>query len=460
VPYHQLRGLFAAGVAAAVLCSVPALGADMPVKAPAPPVAAFIWAGLYAGVHAGYGWGTYDHLDADFVGNPTANFDPKGGFGGVQIGSNSLITQNWLLGSEVDFSGGDIRGSGFDTVAPPITNRVSDKVDFFGTARVRLGYVVDRALIYGTGGVAWAHANGKEQGLLTNTIANEHYVGWAAGGGIEYAFDPRWSLKLEYLYSDLGVRREATAFGGGGNFNHTDLTLSTVKLGLNYHVGDPVASSNSTVAMPLKAAPAPRFSWNGSYVGAHAGFAWSQFDGVQSNGFAVPPFFVESLRPRGWFGGFQAGYNWQFAPTWVFGIETDNSFVSLKASGIATAPGGVAPAMVKVDDLGTIRARLGYALDRSLIYSTGGLAYAHQRSLINPFGTLIGADIYDVGWTAGGGLEYAFDPRWSAKVEYLYADLGGQSTQEGAFDHTSLKIQTVKLGLNYKFDLGELLRGR
>jgi len=289
-------------------------------------------------------------------------------------------------------------------------------------------------------------------------------VGWALGGGFEYAVDPRWSVKLEYLYSDLGHHMESTFFGGGSPFNTADLKLSTVKLGLNYRLGGAVAP-NTSAEMPLKAA-APRFSWTGSYIGVHAGYARSQFDGSQTIGFAVvPPSVSESLRAKGWLAGFQTGYNWQFAPNWVFGLETDSSFGKLRTNGNGIVPGGgIFPTSLTVDDLGTVRGRLGYALDRTLLYATGGLALAHQREVVTTgigVGS-IGTDIRDIGWTAGGGLEYAIDPKWSARVEYLYMDLGGQlsRTNAPATDQTSLKIQEVKLGLNYKFNLGDLLRGR
>jgi len=445
------------GTALFVLSATAAWAADMPMKAPVYKAAApFSWEGFYVGAHAGYGGGSYDHVEGDFVGSPTAHFDPKGWFGGVQIGKNSLIAPNWLLGSEVDLSGGDINGSGLNTASV----RISDRIDFLGSARVRFGYVIDRTLVYATGGAAWAHAKGSAVGPLGSSFSAENYVGWAAGGGIEYAFDPRWSVKLEYIYSDLGHHREATFFAGGSPPNTADLKLSTVKLGLNYRLGDNAPSR--TIGMPVKAAPAPRSWWDGSYVGLYAGYGSDQFASVQTVGFAVvPPSASTNLRVKGWLGGFQTGYNWQFAPTWVFGLETDAAFTSWRATGNETAPGGfIFPTNLKLEGFSTVRARLGYALDRTLLYATGGLAYVHQREVVTTgIGTgSIGNDIHDIGWTVGGGLEYAIDRKWSAKIEYLYADLGGQSTTTNApaADRTSLKVQTVRVGLNYKFEWSDL----
>jgi outer membrane immunogenic protein len=159
-------------------------------------------------------------------------------------------------------------------------------------------------------------------------------------------------------------------------------------------------------------------------------------------------------------GGLQTGDNWQFAPSWVFGVETDNSFGDLKKSGLAS--GGLASS-VKIDDFGTIRARLGYTIDRVMLYATGGLAYGRERVIVATVGPTT-TKLYDIGWTIGGGLEYGFAPGWSAKVEYLYADLGGSRNAHAAGAAlssmtTDLTTNVVRAGLNYKFDLADFLRG-
>jgi outer membrane immunogenic protein len=431
--------LLSAGVASAT---------DMPMKAPVYRAAApFSWEGLYAGVHAGYGWGDYKVVDTFF--GPTATLHPSGGLGGFQIGYNVYLAPNWVLGSEVDFSFADIKANGIASLlAAPVTT----KIDFLGTARARLGYAMDRTLLYVTAGMAWAHVKTNETipvGVIGTVFAPDTYhVGWALGGGLEYAFDPRWSVKVEYLYADLGSYNNA-AFGFPRS---AELTLSTVKAGLNYRFGDPAPSAS---ALPVKARPMA-WSWNGSYIGANAGYARGDFHAIDN----VFPGFVADLHPSGWFGGFQTGYNWQFAPNWLFGIETDDSFSGIKQSGFAV-PGPLA-AKVKIDGFDTIRARLGYVMDRSLVYGTGGFALAHVK--FNVTGLSTWKD-YQGGWTIGGGWEYAIDAKWSAKIEYLYADFGRNSDVSGSAGgpisrSTALTMNTVKAGLNYKFDLGELLRGR
>jgi outer membrane immunogenic protein len=96
--------------------------------------------------------------------------------------------------------------------------------------------------------------------------------------------------------------------------------------------------------------------------------------------------------------------------------------------------------------LGTVRGRLGYAIDRFMPYVTGGLAVGDIKNNISGIGS---ASDTKAGWTVGGGLEYAFNGPWSAKVEYLYVDLG----RGGAIAGSDAKFQTniVRAGLNYRF---------
>lgn len=169
------------------------------------------------------------------------------------------------------------------------------------------------------------------------------------------------------------------------------------------------------------AAPAPVFSWTGFYVGGNAGYGWGTAD--------------YSDDTDGFLGGVQAGYNWQVGQV-VFGLETD-----IQASNIESPN-------FTLDYFGTIRARLGFAMDQFLVYGTGGFAY--------------GSGSYEVlgltnsqtqtGWTIGAGGEYAFAPNWSARVEYLYVDLGSQNfdTITGPVD-VGTDANIVRLGVNYRF---------
>lgn len=431
------KSLIAAFLGATFL-SAAAFAADMPPAMPYKAAPAYSWSGFYAGIHGGYGWGDNDVFDTALGAGAVYPLRPRGGFGGLQIGYNSQFAPNWLIGGEIDSSWGDISDTRIDPAFPG-TGR--GKFDYFGSARTRFGYVQDRSLLYITGGVAWAHDKFTDVfagAAVTN--ASHYLVGWTLGGGWEYAFDPRWSFKIEYLYASFNDNIDRS----GGGFNRSfDANLSTVRAGLNYRFGD---TSSSAGYMPVKAA-APRSSWNGGYLGVHGGYGWGDYRAI-SHGGPLP-----SIDPDGGFGGFQSGANWQFAPNWLFGLETDGSFGDLKGSNNA---GNIF--RTKIDGFGTARARFGYVANDTLWYVTAGGAYAREKSVA--FATPSKEDHF--GWTVGGGVEWKFAPEWSAKLEYLYADLG-----ENKFDdpvalvtrRTDLTVNTVRIGLNYYGPVIERLFG-
>src|SRR5262249_36560773 len=150
-------------------------------------------------------------------------------------------------------------------------------------------------------------------------------------------------------------------FGEGPNESRKP-TLNIVRVGLNYKFGG-AASANY---MPVKAA-APQSSWHGSYIGLHGGYGWAGYDRFASGN-------TYSLKPDGWFGGIQGGYNWVYAPNMLFGFEIDSAWGDLKKS--QSTP---IPANTKIDDLGTARFRLGYIAGDMLYYGTAGAAYAQEK---------------------------------------------------------------------------------
>jgi outer membrane immunogenic protein len=448
-----MKPLFVFAIAATAYSGGAALAADMPVKAPVAPAAPFDWAGLYVGVNAGYGWGSSNSSDATFAGTPMASISPQGGFGGVQAGYNSLLTPHWLLGTEFDFDWGGINGSALafrnNGVAPKVD---SISVQSFGTIRERVGYVMDRSLIYATAGAAWAHGNWSTAGgpeAIPGSIGDDH-VGWTAGVGYEYAFAPRWSAKVEYLYADLG-RWQVTEDIVGGGLRTVDLKLNTIKLGLNYRLDDAPAA---TAPMLVKAPAAPS-SLAGTYIGANVGYGWGTYN-LSNNVFGgnqlVDPV---KMSPNGVLGGFQGGYNWLVTPTWLVGVESDFDFGGLNASG-ASEQLDLA-SNVRIDDFATVRGRVGYVAGPALFYATGGFAYAHENGFVATQAPTT-TNFYELGWTAGAGVEYMFAPRWSAKLEYLHASFDSTLSNAADFDVvTKPTVNTVRAGINYKFDWTKIL---
>jgi outer membrane immunogenic protein len=439
-------------LAAMTVIATAARGADLPVAThayKAPAVVPFSWAGIHIGAHGGYGWGTDTSSFAGF--GVSSSLEPKGAFGGGQIGYDTYLTGNWLIGYELDLSGGDIRASG--PSLPATAFSATSKSDYFGTARARLGYPFDHWLLYATGGSAWAH-NIFDEIAISGAGAghdlfgrNQFYLGWTAGAGVEYAFDPNWSVKVEYLYADLSKEKD-TVFGLGERT--TELTLNMVRLGVNYRFDGSAGGAPGASAYPLKAPPQAVISpWSGAYLGVHGGYGWGQANVVNGEIPAVPA-ETSNLAPSGGFGGTQTGYNWQFAPSWMFGLESETSYGSLSQNGLSS-PNGF-PVNTKVDWFGSERARLGFlATPGVLLYGTGGLSWAHVKFNDTGLGTDIGSvDQYRIGWTGGGGLEWAFTPQWSAKVEYQYSNLGTyQDTFAIAQKTASLTLNTVRVGVDY-----------
>ncbi len=179
------------------------------------------------------------------------------------------------------------------------------------------------------------------------------------------------------------------------------------------------------------------YNWTGFYAGAVAGYGWgtSNWDGTGIN-----------TSPKGWNLGGTLGYNLQTGSI-VWGLETDLAWSNVKGSSSA---GGLT-FTTENGWLGTARGRVGYAFDRFLPYFTGGLAYGNVKAKVDPVG--LSASKTKLGWTVGGGLEYAFMGNWTAKAEYLYVDLGRFDTgfAAPAVANVNFHEHQVRVGLNYKF---------
>ena len=217
---------------AALLLTVAAgSAADLPArpvyKAPMA-VPAFSWTGIYIGGNVGYGWGrTRGTAATSAAGGQPGQFDLDGIVGGGQIGANYQIA-NWVLGVEVDYQGASIDGSG---TGGAFTD--SAKIERFGTARGRIGYAWDRWMVYGTGGYAFGARTNYTFVTPALGSGSRDLDGWVAGGGIEYAFAPNWSAKVEYLHLDLD-RKSFGSLGCAPAACTVGAELDTVRFGINY----------------------------------------------------------------------------------------------------------------------------------------------------------------------------------------------------------------------------------
>lgn len=214
--------------------------------------------------------------------------------------------------------------------------------------------------------------------------------------------------------------------------------------------------------------PAAIYSWTGFYVGINGGIGGDQFKyPLVASGGNVAVSGEADTHSMGGFGGGQIGYNWQFAPTWVAGLEADIQGGDIDGTvGIDAAfPGGSLSASggSKLDWFGTVRGRIGYLVTpAALLYATGGWAYGHVKTSLDfsvPGLSYSFSEDHDKsGWTVGAGLEYAFNPTWSFKAEYQYIDLGEDNVFNGTLlPGASLSVDekttvhTFKVGINYKF---------
>jgi len=278
---------------AASLLATGALAADLPAKvytkAPVVPPVIYDWNGFYVGGNVGYSWGR-ERDDGNLTGTQTVQIfrtagpnlisttvtpigpvalvgrsNVNGVIGGGQAGYN-WQRQNWLVGIEADLQASDERSNGaICTVAgcPPgsLLFDTSYRLDWFGTLRGRVGFLpTQQLLLYATGGLAYGHIAANEPTVPLSW--GDTRAGWTVGVGGEVALDRHWSIKLEYLYMDLGrfgnASATATAVTNQLNtplvgFNTLTTTTATaafstrftdniVRAGVNYRFGDPVVA--------------------------------------------------------------------------------------------------------------------------------------------------------------------------------------------------------------------------
>ena len=245
-----------------------------------------------------------------------------------------------------------------------------------------------------------------------------------------------------------------------------------------------------TKAPPVQAAPvSPIYNWTGFYIGGNVGYGWSHRDftntitatlgDVQRSGSNSG-----SDNGRGWLGGGQLGFNYQFLGNWVAGVEADIDAAHITSSnsacltGAATAVCGTRNNDIK--DFGTVRGRLGYAFNNVLVYGTGGWAWDHGNdttqitcvglgcpgaSVLPRSPAPVSFDVHPSGWAAGGGVEWAFLPNWTLRAEYLHLQFDGITEDRSVQGvvvpvlinthvSSSVGVDLVRVGVNYLFNSG------
>jgi outer membrane immunogenic protein len=166
--------------------------------------------------------------------NTPRNLDPTGYFAGGQVGCNWQWQPQWVFGVEADLAGANISETKSFTGGGQPT--IEEKIDRLATIRARAGFVSGQNLLYVTGGWGWADTSRHVRlaGLGGNPFQtqSESFDGWVLGAGLEHMIAQNWTVKLEYLYYDLGSGTYAFTIGTGPN--KVDLSLHTIKFGVNY----------------------------------------------------------------------------------------------------------------------------------------------------------------------------------------------------------------------------------
>ncbi|MBN9585374.1 MAG: hypothetical protein BGN84_08375 [Afipia sp. 62-7] len=226
------------------------------VKAPAATARTHNWTGCYAGGHVGAGWSKTNVTDVPGVMSVNGAFDIEGDtsvLGGVQLGCDYQFANAWVVGLAGDFSGTNIKGTVDDPFfgnKNPGPAQIHTRTDWLASLSGRVGYAWDNVLLYGKGGVGFAHdryslSNFTATGggfcqsggfVACNPAGSFNRVGWVAGAGIEWAFASNWSAFIEYVH--YGFDQKTLSISDPNAVGPTPLRvrqdIDVVKVGVNY----------------------------------------------------------------------------------------------------------------------------------------------------------------------------------------------------------------------------------
>ena len=384
--------------------------ADMPTKMPikAPPLVGYAWDGFYVGGYVGTA------LSQNTGGTPTGG-NPAGsrtgGFqfndlnftGGVTAGYNWTLAPHWLVGLEGDV-GYLALYQNFKEYNDVI--QAGTKADWYGTARVRAGYLTGPSLLYLTGGVAFVRMTDTIGGDAISIDATRSQVtklGWVAGAGIETKLSRSWSVKTEYLFIDTGTHSFGSDIFGVGvapgsgplvATDYKDHTYHIIKTGLNYNFGGGGAGEG----IPFLTAPMlpSDHSWGGLYAGLNAGGGISNTHAVSQD---TPSRGVAEVNGAQFNGGAQIGYNYMITPRYFVGVEGDFGYLGMRA-GFRDWFDLTADFTQNTSWYGTARGRIGVSNGPALLYFTGGAAWVRIE---DGFARASAISTGDLAWRTASG---------------------------------------------------------
>ena len=323
----------------------------MPVKAPwqVPVVQAYDWTGLYVGGHSGYAggrsnWSSPPGLSSSLGLFQSSDIFTGSGsyFGGLQIGYDYMLPSRVVLGAQLDasfpgFPRNDISLGGISIFSTPEIGLASysENVLHSGTLRARVGYAPANWLVYATGGFAWTYDQLTLTQLADDTTIDSPFLwrlGWAAGGGIEYAFAPNWTANVEYLFTKYG--NSSVMFPNAGLQFTSDFSLQQVRAGLNYRFGGGGTNANGgSTGLPTPAMDLVNFHGQSTFV-------WQGYPAIRSpytGPFSLPG---SGLGRETFDTTLYAGIRlWQGAELWI-SPEIDQGFGFADTHGAAGFPSG------------------------------------------------------------------------------------------------------------------------
>ena len=335
------------------------LSGALPSKAPPPAAfASYDWTGVYVGGHLGYATGSSDWTARAGTAMPTLAgsldlFNGFNGFGGtgsyllgLQAGYNYMSSSRFVFGAEADISFPNLL-SGNQIISSPLIGLANyqDQVEMSGTVRGRIGYAPGNWLFYATGGFAYSFDHltrtqiaGAAVGgtAVPGTVENLVMVprlGGVVGAGVEFALTPRWMARLEYLYADYGSH--SVDFPAGAQRFNSNLTVQTVRVGLDYRLGqngiDPQIFTKGPDALDLGS-----FAVHGqtTFVEHYTPLFTSPYVGKNS--------LIPNQGRETWDATAGIGVKlWQGAEVW-FDPEIDQGFGLSATEGVAGFPTGTA----------------------------------------------------------------------------------------------------------------------
>jgi outer membrane immunogenic protein len=389
-----------------------------------------------------------------------------------------MLPSHLVLGVAADMSSGGTKTA----TASDLTGISANQTTVFDseTIRGRIGYASDNMLFYATGGLPWSNdqfVRTQLTGTLNNATAgadeavNKGLLGWTGGGGIAYAFAQNWNVFAEYRYTSFGTSTISLPLSQLTTTSTTN--QSELQLGVNYKFTSGGQATGAPTA-PYPPAPSPAldykspparyaYDWTGIYFGGDGGYGWTTPKGTLLDAMGTP-LAPHSYRVNGPVAGIFLGGNYQINKI-VLGVEGDwqwsnvmgNNQILAPLGAVGAFPGGPFTISMTVKDYAAVRGRVGLALDRFLVFGTGGWAWGNpltSYALTNggPFFNNGGSS---TGWTAGLGVDYAFTDSVFGRIEYRYTNLETSGFVSAATNTAAasdrLPISDLRAGIAYKF---------